>query len=375
MKIHLITGSFTPDINPRSFRSFELARQLASCGHQVTVSNLSYTEGYDYKKLEEEFGIIIQLIPIYKHTKPSKKESVAQSKFKRIVKNLLKYYIGGKLFVYERRISRKLAISKDTDLVISISVPFVTHLTTAKFRRRHAKDFLHTTFVADSGDPFSTCQQFELAPYFKLLERRVLKKFDYLSIPTSQAIDAYKSLVEPEKIKIIPQGFNLEIRNTLPPVHRNLIPHFAYAGVFYEGIINPKFLFDYLDKLDIKFEFYLFIREESQFLDSLLRTYSSDFKDKIIVHYGLKRDELLLKLREMDFLINIANTTTVQVPSKIIDYAIVERPFLSFNEETFSSAVLDEFLKGDYNHSDKIPNLDDYDIKNVAKQFLSLVSK
>lgn len=375
MKIHIITGSFTPDINPRAFRSYELARQFAICGHDVTVSNLSYTDGYDYADLEKNLGIKIIVIPVYIQSKISQVKNKSQSKFRQSIKGLLRYCLAGKLFPYERIVSKMLFIPKDTDLVISISVPFLTHYSTAKFRCKHSKDYANTTFVADSGDPFSTCQQFKIAPYFKLLEKNVLKHFDYLAIPTSLAIDAYKKLVPLKKIRIIPQGFNFEIKNNFPPISKNDIPHFAYAGVFYEGIRNPIFLFDYLAKLNNKFKFYLFLREKSQFTEQLLDTYSDKLKDKIIVRYGLERERLLIELRKMDFLINIGNTTTVQVPSKIIDYALVNRPYVSFNELTFDKTVFEELLGGDYSNADKAPDLENYNIVNVAKQFISLVAK
>lgn len=374
MKIHIITGSFTPDINPRAFRSYELARQFALRGHDVTVSNLSYTDGYDYADLEKNLGVKIRVIPIYIQSKINQVKNT-QSKFKQFIKGLLRYFLAGKLFLYEKTVSRMLFIPKDTDLVISVSVPFLTHYSTAKCKRRHSKDYVNTTFVADSGDPFSTCQQFKIAPYFKLLEKKVLKDFDYLTIPTPQAIDAYKKLVPIKKIRIIPQGFDFEIKNKFPPISENEIPHFAYAGVFYEGIRNPIFLFDYLSTLDNNFKFYLFLRERSHFTEKLLETYTDKLKDKIVVRYGLEREKLLIELRKMDFLINIGNTTTVQVPSKIIDYALVDRPYMSFNEQNFDKTVFEEFLRGDYRNADKIPDIESYNIINVARQFLSLVTE
>ena len=372
MKIHIVTGSFPPDINPRAFRSYELARQFAICGHDVTVSSLSYTDGYNYADLEKDLGVKIIVIPIYIQSKINQVKNKSQSKFKQLIKELFRYSLAGKLFLYERVVSKRLFIPKDTDLVISVSVPFLTHYSTANYRKRHSSDYVNATFVADSGDPFSTCQQFKIAPYFKLLERRVLASFDYLTIPTPLAIDAYKKLIPLKKIRIIPQGFNFEIRNNFPPISKNEIPHFAYAGVFYEGIRNPVFLFDYLSTLDSNFKFYLFLREKSQFTGQLLETYTDKLKDKIVVRYGLEREKLLIELRKMDFLINIGNTTTVQVPSKIIDYALVDRPYLSFNVKTFDKTIFEEFLKGDYRNADKGPDFENYDIINVSKQFLSL---
>ena len=120
MKIHIVTGSFPPDINPRAFRSYELARQFAICGHDVTVSSLSYTDGYNYADLEKDLGIKIIVIPIYIQSKINQVKNKSQSKFKQLIKELFRYSLAGKLFLYERVVSKKLFIPKDTDLVISV---------------------------------------------------------------------------------------------------------------------------------------------------------------------------------------------------------------------------------------------------------------
>lgn len=374
MKIHIVTGAFPPDINPRSFRSAELARQFARNGHKVTVTNLSYTPNYDYKNLEKEIGITIDNIPIYYHTKA--KHEIKKSRFEKIKSSLRaigRYYLGGKLFFYEREIIKKINIPKDTDVVISISVPFVTHYSVSKYRKKRERIFNKSCFIADSGDPFSTCQQFKMAFYFKAFERRVYKQFDYLAIPTSAAREAYLDLIPQDKIKVIPQGFDFQIRNSLPLYVKNDIPTFAYAGVFYKGIRNPDFLFRYLSELNRPFNFYLFLREKDLFIESILDKYSSTLKGKVYTYYGILREELLRKLATMDFLINIGNTTSVQVPSKIIDYALVNRPFISFTEKTFKSSVFENFMNGNFSEAEIVPYLDRYDIKNVSEQFLSLV--
>lgn len=373
MKIHIVTGAFPPDINPRSFRSAELAKQFAREGNEVIVTNLSYTSGFDYSELEKQMGIKVINIPIYYHTQNESNKVLKLTRFESLIRKVLKYFTSGKLFYYSRLIAKNLYIEKDTDLIISVSVPFVTHLAVSKYRRKNKKKFTGKCFVADSGDPFSTCQQFKIAPYFKLLERRVLKQFDYMSIPTELAIEAYTDLLPLSKIKIIPQGFDFEIKNILPPYVKNNVPTFAYAGVFYKGIRNPEFLFKYLSELNRPFVFNLFLREKDPFVDSILNKYHYALKDKVYVYYGMSRENLLPKLAMMDFMINIGNATRVQVPSKIIDYALVNRPFISFTEKNFNSSLFLDFMEGNFSEAEIVQNLNRYDIKNVSNQFLSLV--
>ncbi len=373
MKIQIITGSFPPDINPRAFRTIELATRLAKIGHEVTVTTLSSTSGFNYKKYAQELGITVESIPIYNHNNLHHDNSKKGTRISKYVKQFIKYYFGGLLFIYAHRVKANLKIGADTDLVISISVPFVTHLAVSRYRRKHSSLLCNTVFVADSGDPFSTCQQFKVAPYFKWLERDVYKQFDYLTIPTIVALPAYTDLIPSKKIKIVPQGFNFDVIRSLPQYKKNLVPHFAYAGVFYQGIRNPEFLFDYLERLEIPFVFFLYLREKDSYVEYLIKKYSVLIeRGAIKIQYGKNRDDLLIELATMDFLINIGNTTSVQVPSKLIDYAIVNRPFISFTQETFRSDFFNEFLAGNYDHSERIENIDQYRIENVANDFLNL---
>ena len=74
----------------------------------------------------------------------------------------------------------------------------------------------------------------------------------------------------------------------------------------------------------------------------------------------------------MDFLVNFENRNNVQSPSKLIDYALTNRPILSVNPSFLDKRVVDEFLNNDYTNQLKIKNIERYDIKNVTKQFLEL---
>ena len=74
----------------------------------------------------------------------------------------------------------------------------------------------------------------------------------------------------------------------------------------------------------------------------------------------------------MDFLVNIENQSSVQSPSKLIDYAIAGRPVLSVSSTTINPTVINQFLNGDYANRLKLPDLDQFDIRKVASRFLAL---
>jgi hypothetical protein len=85
----------------------------------------------------------------------------------------------------------------------------------------------------------------------------------------------------------------------------------------------------------------------------------------------MERTELLYQLSQCHFLINISNTTTTQLPSKLIDYGITKRPVYSFDKQSFKPQVFDAFMHSDYTHA-MILDTRPYNIEVVTKQFLDL---
>ena len=92
---------------------------------------------------------------------------------------------------------------------------------------------------------------------------------------------------------------------------------------------------------------------------------------RVKLRLSVPRKELLYELSSMHFLININNLSNTQIPSKIIDYRIANRPILSFNSSDFSEDLFTNFMKGSYD-GQMIVDITKYDIRNVAQQFLEL---
>lgn len=376
MKILIFTGHFHPEIHPRAFRASELACEFSSTGHEVTVITLRTITSFDYKKYEQNNNLKVCRINLYSRPEISvtpKKSS--RSNFilfiLKIYRFLLDYFIGGNLFINSFKIKKELKKIDDFNLIISLSTPFMNHLGMALIRKQIAN--LKTIFVADSGDPFYRSQQTKRAPYFYYLEKYVYKKFDFLTVPAKASLDAYKGLVEPNKIKIIPQGFNME-NIKLGKVSPSEKITFAYSGVFYSDIRNPEFLLKTLVDLDIDFRFDIYLRHSDLAIDKLINKYTHLLGDKLNIKYGIKRDDLIYHLSTVDFLINIGNLTTTQIPSKLIDYAITKRPIYSCNSSNYYKEDFMRFLRRDYSNSLNI-DVSNYDIKKVASQFIELIDE
>lgn len=375
MKIAILTAVFHPELHPRAFRAYELAKEYAIQGHDVEVFLLTRIKGFDYEQLSQELHIKITILPLY--TRELGAENIFQQTNPLLrwihwgYRWLLEYLLAGNLFAYSTRIAECLKHEmQQKDMVIALSTPFMNLLGLAKYVHAH-KAQSKTIYIADSGDPFYYSQQTKRALYFKWVERWVYRHFDYLSIPTSDAIPAYAPLIPKEKIQIIPQAFNMRDVH-LSPAPTSDIPTFAYAGVFYQDIRNPEFLFKHLCTLTEDFRFHVYLRHRDPHITSVLDKYQKQLGNKLIIHYSVKRTDLLYRLSECHFLINISNTTSTQLPSKLIDYGITKRPVYSFDKQSFNPQVFAAFMHSDYTHAMPI-DIRPYDIEVVTKQFIELV--
>lgn len=54
---------------------------------------------------------------------------------------------------------------------------------------------------------------------------------------------------------------------------------------------------------------------------------------------------------------------------------MTHRPVLSFNERTFRPEAFTAALHGDYSAQTELPDLSQYDIRNIAAQFLELIQR
>jgi hypothetical protein len=263
------------------------------------------------------------------------------------------------------KVRRMLKHEDRYDLMISFAVPYPVQWGVAWSR---SKNSIAKTWIGDCGDPYmgDVLDSFKKPFYFGYLEKAFFKRADFITIPVESARSGYYPEFH-HKIHIIPQGFNFDLNLASAGKVKNNLVEFAYAGGFLQGIRDPGLLLQFLTKVTIPFRFYVFTNQPE-----LLNGYKEKFEDKLVISGYVKREELLNKLSQMDFLINFDNNTPLNVPSKLIDYAIINRPVLNI-DKTFSFEDLLAFLNGNYDRKMELPDPDQYHIKNVSQKFLNLV--
>jgi hypothetical protein len=362
MNILLVSSAFYPEISPRSFRATELAKEFARQGESVTVCTRD--RNFNYEAFLKDYPIELKTWSKRKYPVVPELNTQPFSIISRFLRRFL-----GMFFEYPDieelfKVRRKLRSEFGYDLMISFAVPYPVHWGVSFARKKH--HHIAKTWVADCGDPYmgDVLDSFRKLFYFKYLEKRFCRRCDYLSIPVESARKAYYPEFH-EKIRVIPQGFDFDLNRNRSAPENNTVK-FAYAGTFLQGIRDPRPMLGYLSTQDLDFEFYLFTNRP-EFLE--------DFRDKLdgklIVSQYIPRDELMSKLEGMDFLVNFDNNTELNIPSKLIDYIILNRPVLNITND-FDSSIVKEFLGRNYQRKMDLPEYEKFHIRNVSGEFRKL---
>lgn len=363
IKICIISASFFPELSPRAHRTTELAKELSAQGHDVTV--YIPFNGNDYLIFARE-----QRVKLINLGNLNWKDiELKGGKVLLFIRRLLRRFLNLILEWPDIELSYKVnkAFRKDVyyDLIISVAVPYPVHWGVALARRN-----LHGCWIADCGDPYmgDTTDSFRKMFYFKYIEKWFCRKVDYLTVPFDGARTAYYSEFQ-KKIRIIPQGFKLQ--DIILPAYSKTssYPVFAYAGGFIAGKRDPRPLLEFLATYTSDYRFLVYT-SQPEFLSEA----KTGLGDKLQINSYIPRNELLTILSGMDFLINLDNNVTTQLPSKLIDYAIAGRPVLNIRNDT-DFTILAKFMEGDYSQRMVLEPPASYDIRNVAHSFVNLVEQ
>lgn len=363
-KILIVCKAFYPSNTPRSFRATELVKEFARQGHDVTV--LTPRDAIVHADFEKKYTVKIRELGKPRFPEIPLKGKGMVRLFWRALRRfsyLLFEYPGIELMWLVKKALKK---ESGYDLLISIAAPHPVHWGVAWERR--TKHQIAKTWVADCGDPYygQENDSFKVPFYFKYIEKWFCKKADYLTVPTEGAVQGYFSEFH-HKIKVIPQGFRFEDIQPPANISKNAKPTFAYAGMFIPGRRDPTEFLAYLLNSGKEFEFHIYTKTKQ-----LVEKFLEKSNGRILCYDVIPREELLVKLSVTDFLVNFENVGNKQTPSKLIDYALVQRPILSIKTGHLDKKNVDAFLDGDYSGQYLVENIEQYRIEHVCKQFLEL---
>lgn len=352
MKILVISYHYLPEENPRVFRWSSIVSHWLSSGHDVSVITATQNNFKEYKKDSSQTIIITENL-IGKYIRQFSLE-----KYPKLIKKCIRLF--NEIFIKSirwpdfswpwilnarRRALRHLKENQDTDIIISVSHPFSSHLIGNAVKKKYPK----IRWIMDIGDPF--CFLYDTQPnnflfYNKLnkyIERKFFSRSNFISVTTKETMDEYSKLF-PEskaKIKVIPPLISPESKNFFNNYENksqlnNKKLRFVYIGTLYAGIRHPKKLLDMLSDvrkyLKSNFEIHFY----GPVVDIDISTFNNSY---IYFHSSVCHYEALQLMMEADILINIGNTTKFQFPSKLVEYVSTGKPVLNIISNSDDSSL------------------------------------
>ncbi len=369
MKILIISQNCYPYISPRSNRATELAKEFSKQGHEVILYAL--LGKIDYNEFKNDFKFDIRPLGISKYGLYDNENKKSNNILYKIIQKFAGKYLEFPKIELKKLTYKVLKGEDNIDCLITIAHPHTIHWGAAQFIKKNPNKVRN--WIADCGDPYMLNPFIKYPFYFKFEEKKWCKLCNYISVPIADAKDAYYHEFR-DKIVVIPQGFNFE-NNNLSNYIPNNVPTFAFSGIFYKNLRDPIKFFEHLCTIKDNFKFIIYTQTTDYTYDAFcLNKFKQILGDKLEIRSFIPRSELLKELSKMDFLINIRNNSGVQQPSKLIDYAIANRPILEITSEFSEAAIFNEFFNKDYHNARIVENIEQYDIKNVVKKFISLTN-
>ena len=339
-KILVVTHQYLPHVSPRTTRWKLIVDDLINKGHEVTVVTGT-------QQLDEEKNII------YVGSKSSssvvsqmreKSNNLSKSNFiKRLFYKTLKkiYRIIVKTFAWPDYsmfwllsiYRNKKNLNIDYDLIISVSLPFSSHIAAYIINKKNKKEW-----VMDIGDPFTLKKD---APennriLYGFLNRYYENKFYSLAskiiFTHEDARSAHIDYFDIETTKTYIgnpiSNFKEEIYSASLEYNYNSHPKkFGYFGVFTKGVRSPKNFMNFFKETE-NIEFHWYVNDDSK------NEIASHNKELNSIFHSIVEREEALKLMAGSFhcLVSIGNLNTTQIPSKVIEYISTGKPVIHFCE-------------------------------------------
>jgi hypothetical protein len=238
------------------------------------------------------------------------------------------------------RTAEALHLEQPFDAVVSVSLPFTTHLVGRAFKRRHPE----VRWLADVGDPYSLHPGPLQNPLYRLpgrrLEHAILMEADAVVLTNHALAEAYErhAGVRAERFAVVPPLWNDEATEADPGEATPLGEgwHIGYFGAFYAPIRTPHALADLIRRTfkqrpDLRQRlFFHFYGEVFPEFWNLLHDLPNTTLHGLCPPAHAQR-----QMRQMRALLSVGNTTPWQLPSKAVSYLASGRPVvhLSFEQD------------------------------------------
>ena len=342
-KILIVSHQFLPFVSPRTTRWSLLINELINKGHEVTVLSGTNPENiernydilyYGNKQFSSNIGKIRQ---DSKDSTNDFSKKIIYSILKKIYRFLFRTFSWPDyaMFWAITILRNKKLIVNNYDIIVSVSLPFTSHLCAYILKKRIQADW-----YMDIGDPFTlktnSLENNRIIYSFlnKFYERKFYKIASKIIFTHKEVAELHQNKFNIEKSKIV-IGYpialvseeNLAIAKSFNYTDSPI--KVGYFGAFTKSVREPSnYLKNIGNLMNDDTEHIWYINEESKkYFASIKKTSRHKFIDIV------PRDEAIkIMVNEIHILLSIGNLNKYQMPSKVIEYLSLGKPVLHYAE-------------------------------------------
>jgi glycosyltransferase involved in cell wall biosynthesis len=345
MKILIVTYSYAPDLNPRSFRWTAVARELAHRGHEVHVLCAAPEDPSD-----DDAGVVVHRVrdplsaAVARAGSAGSHQTASRSGLRSRLSALARGvwrgvrwpdYACGWIGAATRG-ARALCSTHRFDALVSVSHPFSGHVVGWRARRCAP----HARWMVDIGDPFflmrdpSPNNRLLYAALSRRVEAKILAKADVVSVTTEPTRQAYVQHfgLPADKIRVIEPLLSLPPDPAPSSTADDGVTRLVFVGTLYRKLRSPRFLLtcftalrSALPRCRLELHFYGATND----CGDELRGAVAGNEASVFVHGLVSRAAAHQAMVDAKVLVNIGNLSETQLASKVIEYMAMGKPILN----------------------------------------------
>ena len=342
-RILIVTHQFLPFVSPRTTRWSYLIDELVGKGNKVTVLS-----GTNPENIEKNYDVIYfgnkKFSTNIRRVRQESNDST-NSLFKKNIYSILKkiYRFLFKTFSWPDYamfwavtiFRNRKRINDNYDIIISVSLPFTSHLCAYILKKR-----IHADWYMDIGDPFTlkinSPENNKIFYSFlnKIYERKFYKIASKIIFTHKEVAELHENKFNIDKSKIVIgypiASVNEQNLNIASNYNYKVTPiKIGYFGAFTKSVREPN---NYINNIvnpffeDVEHKWYI-NQESKKYFASIKKTSLHKFIDIV-----QRKEALKIMVNEIHILLSIGNLNKYQMPSKVIEYLSLGKPVLHYAE-------------------------------------------
>ena len=342
-RILIVTHQFLPFVSPRTTRWSYLIDELVGKGNKVTVLS-----GTNPENIEKNYDVIYfgnkKFSTNIRRVRQESNDST-NSLFKKNIYSILKkiYRFLFKTFSWPDYamfwavtiFRNRKRINDNYDIIISVSLPFTSHLCAYILKKR-----IHADWYMDIGDPFTlkinSPENNKIIYSFlnKIYERKFYKIASKIIFTHKEVAELHENKFNIDKSKIVIgypiASVNEQNLNIASNYNYNVTPiKIGYFGAFTKSVREPN---NYINNIvnpffeDVEHKWYI-NQESKKYFASIKKTSLHKFIDIV-----QRKEALKIMVNEIHILLSTGNLNKYQMPSKVIEYLSLGKPVLHYAE-------------------------------------------